>query len=34
MAESVVNTYAETAFSEELLTYYPTQIGVSRLTVQ
>ncbi|MFF8279969.1 ETEC_3214 domain-containing protein [Streptomyces lateritius] len=34
MAESVVNTYAETAFAEDMLTYYPTQIGVSRLIVQ
>ncbi|MFD5325294.1 ETEC_3214 domain-containing protein [Streptomyces sp. NPDC127092] len=34
MAESVVNTYAETAVTEQMLTYYPSQIGVSRLTVQ
>ncbi|MGI5353848.1 ETEC_3214 domain-containing protein [Streptomyces sp. CA-252508] len=34
MAESVVNTYAETASNEQMLTYYPTQIGVDRLTVQ
>jgi hypothetical protein len=30
MAESVVNTYAESAFAEHMPTYYPTQIGVSR----
>ncbi|MFJ7065832.1 hypothetical protein [Streptomyces sp. NPDC101115] len=34
MTESVVNTYAETAVAEDMLTYYPSQIGVSRLTVQ
>ncbi|MFD8207103.1 ETEC_3214 domain-containing protein [Streptomyces sp. NPDC059695] len=34
MAESVVNTYAESAVGEILLTYYPTQIGVERLVVQ
>lgn len=34
MAESVVNTYAETAFGEHMNTLYPTQIGVDRFTVQ
>ncbi|WP_369149618.1 ETEC_3214 domain-containing protein [Streptomyces sp. R44] len=34
MAESVVNTYAECAAGETLLTYYPTQIGVDRLVVR
>ncbi|OQD51848.1 hypothetical protein BM536_037675 [Streptomyces phaeoluteigriseus] len=33
MAESVVNTYAETAFARDMSTYYPNQIGVSRLVV-
>jgi hypothetical protein len=33
MAESVVNTYAETALGGDMLTYYPDQIGVSRLIV-
>ncbi|MFJ4569068.1 ETEC_3214 domain-containing protein [Streptomyces caelestis] len=34
MAESVVNTYAESAFAEHMPDYYPDQIGVSRLIVQ
>ncbi|MFF5972131.1 ETEC_3214 domain-containing protein [Streptomyces sp. NPDC012769] len=33
-AESIVNTYAETAFGEDMLTYYPRQIGVDRLVVR
>ncbi|MFK0230520.1 ETEC_3214 domain-containing protein [Streptomyces sp. NPDC090303] len=34
MAESVVNTYAESAVDKTLLTFYPKQIGVNRLVVQ
>ncbi|MFF8381495.1 ETEC_3214 domain-containing protein [Streptomyces sp. NPDC015661] len=33
MAESVINTYAEAAPFEDMIRYYPDQIGVSRLTV-